>query len=110
MRHSWRRVRYTRTRRLMWASGIVMANPRLQEGPAMGFSQGNQPIEALSASGPDVDKVIERLKEQAEKLGANGIILERFSDRETGSVRTGVGSDSYSRNSSVGGGVGGSLG
>ena len=57
-----------------------------------------------------VDKVIERLKEQAAKLGANGIILEGFSDRETGSVRTGVGSDSYSRNSSVGVGVGGSLG
>src|SRR5450631_3868400 len=53
MRHSWWRVRYTRTQRHMWASGIVMANPRLQEGPEMGFSQGNQPIEALSASGPD---------------------------------------------------------
>jgi len=37
----------------MWASGIVMANPRLQEGPQMGFSQGNQPIEALAASAPD---------------------------------------------------------
>jgi hypothetical protein len=47
---------------------------------------------------------------QAAKLGANGIILEGFSDRETGSVGTGVGSDSYSRNSSVGVGVGGSLG
>src|SRR6202047_3812788 len=57
-----------------------------------------------------VDKVIERLKEQAAKLGANGIILEGFSDRETGSVGTGVGSDSYSRNSSIGVGVGGSLG
>ena len=37
-----------------------------------------------------VDKVIERLKEQAAKLGANGIILEGFSDRETGSLGTGV--------------------
>src|ERR1700734_2936255 len=33
-----------------------------------------------------VDKVIERLKEQAAKLGANGIILEGFSDSETGSL------------------------
>src|SRR5258708_40283693 len=46
-----------------------------------------------------VDKVIAGLKEQAAKLGANGVILEGFSDRQTGSVGSGVGSDSYSRNS-----------
>jgi len=57
-----------------------------------------------------VDKVIARLKEQAAKLGANGIILEGISDRETGSLGTGVGSSSYSSNSAVGVGVGGSLG
>ncbi|MDP9082826.1 MAG: hypothetical protein M3N50_03560 [Pseudomonadota bacterium] len=57
-----------------------------------------------------IDKVVARLKERAAKLGANGIILEDFSDRETGSLGTGVGSSSYSRNSSVGLGVGGSLG
>ena len=56
------------------------------------------------------DKVIERLKAEAAKLGANGIILEGFDARQTGSIGTGVGSDSYSRNSSVGVGVGGSLG
>src|SRR5229473_5374803 len=33
-----------------------------------------------------VDKVIQRLKEQAAKLGANGIILEGMSDRQTGSL------------------------
>jgi hypothetical protein len=57
-----------------------------------------------------VDKVIERLKEQAAKLGANGIILEGMSDRETGSLGGGSGSTSYSGNSAVGVGVGGSLG
>jgi hypothetical protein len=57
-----------------------------------------------------MDKVIERLKAQAAQLGANGVILEGFSDSETGSIGTGVGSDSYSRNSAVGVGVGGSLG
>jgi hypothetical protein len=57
-----------------------------------------------------VDKVIERLKIEAAKLGANGIILEGFSESETGSIGTGVGSSSYSSNSSVGVGVGGSLG
>jgi len=57
-----------------------------------------------------IDKVVERLKEQAAKLGANGVILEDFSDRETGSLGTGVGGGSASGNSAVGVGVGGSLG
>jgi hypothetical protein len=57
-----------------------------------------------------VDKVIERLKIEAAKLGANGVILEGFQDSETGSIGTGVGSDSYSGHSAVGVGVGGSLG
>ena len=57
-----------------------------------------------------VDKVIERLKIEAAKLGANGVILEGFQDSQTGSIGTGVGSDSYSGNSAAGVGVGGSLG
>ncbi len=57
-----------------------------------------------------IDEVIEKLKEQAAKLGANGIILEGFSDRQTGSVGTGVGGGSASGNSAVGVGVGGSFG
>jgi hypothetical protein len=57
-----------------------------------------------------VDKVIAGLKDQAAKLGANGVILEGFSDSQTGSVGSGVGSSSVSSNSAVGVGVGGSLG
>jgi hypothetical protein len=57
-----------------------------------------------------VDKVIERLKIEAAKLGANGVILEGFQDAQTGSIGTGAGSGSYSGNSAVGVGVGGSLG
>jgi hypothetical protein len=57
-----------------------------------------------------VDKVIAGLKEQAAKLGANGVILEGLSDSQTGSVGSGVGSSSVSSNSAVGVGVGGSLG
>ena len=57
-----------------------------------------------------VDKVIEGLKEQAAKVGANGILLEGFSDRQTGALGGGTGSTSYSSNSAVGVGVGGSLG
>ena len=65
----------------------------------------------FSPGGPaQIDKVVERLKLQAAQLGANGLILEGFSDAQTGSLGTGVGSESYSRNSSVGVGVGGSFG
>jgi hypothetical protein len=56
------------------------------------------------------DKVVERLKVEAAQLGANGIILEGFDQTQSGSIGTGVGSESYSRRSSVGVGVGGSLG
>lgn len=59
---------------------------------------------------PQMDKVIARLKEEAAKLGANGVIVEGFSDAQTASLGTGVGSESYSRNTSVGVGVGGSFG
>ncbi len=57
-----------------------------------------------------IDTVIERLKEKAAKLGANGVILEGFADSQSGSIGAGGGSDSYSRGSAVGVGVGGSLG
>jgi hypothetical protein len=57
-----------------------------------------------------VDKVIEGLKAQAAKMGANGVLLEGFSDQQTGSVGTGVGSGSVSGNSASSVGVGGSLG
>src|ERR1019366_10750664 len=50
--HRWR-IRYARTQPHVRSSGIVMANPRLQHGPQMRFSQRNQPIEALPAKGPD---------------------------------------------------------
>jgi hypothetical protein len=57
-----------------------------------------------------IDKVVERLKEQAAKLGANGLILEDFTDQIAGSIGTGVGSDSYSHSGSVSVGVGGAVG
>jgi hypothetical protein len=56
------------------------------------------------------DKVVERLKAEAAQLGANGIILEGFNQTQTGSLGTGVGSNSYSEHSAVGVGVGGSAG
>ncbi len=57
-----------------------------------------------------MDTVIERLKIEAAKLGANGVILEGFSDSQTGSIGSGAGSDSYGNHSAVGVGLGSSIG
>jgi len=66
---------------------------------------------AFAPGGPnEVDRVVDRLKQQAASLGANGLILEGFSDAQSVSVGTGAGSTSYSGHSAVGVGVGGSFG
>jgi hypothetical protein len=46
-------------------------------------------------------KVIERLRTEAARLGANGVIVGEMSDEETGSIGSGVGTESYSRRSAV---------
>src|SRR3954447_22817760 len=46
------------------------------------------------------DAVIKRLKTEAAKLGANGVLLEGMDDRPSGSIGTGGGTESYSRHSS----------
>lgn len=55
------------------------------------------------------DSVIKRLKEQAAKLGANGVILQGMGDVSGASVGVGGGQESYSRHSAVGVGLGGSF-
>jgi hypothetical protein len=66
---------------------------------------------AFRRGGPEAeDQIIERLKIEAAKLGANGVILNNFSDTQAASIGTGVGSESYGRRSSVGVGIGGSFG
>ncbi len=57
-----------------------------------------------------MDKVVARLRARAARLGANGLILEGFSDDEDLSLGGGVGADSYSRRSSISLGAGASLG
>lgn len=57
----------------------------------------------------NMDKAMERMKAEAAKLGANGILLQGVSEGQTGSIGTGVGSSSYGPHSSVGGSVGGSF-
>jgi len=56
------------------------------------------------------DAVVQRLKTEAAKLGANGVLLEGIGDQPSGAIGTGGGSTSYSRGSSVGGGIGIGLG
>jgi hypothetical protein len=46
------------------------------------------------------DKVIQRLKEEAAKLGANGVLIQGLGDRPSGSV--GIGFGAASTNSGVG--------
>ncbi|HEX2792000.1 MAG TPA: hypothetical protein VHN17_16345 [Steroidobacteraceae bacterium] len=65
----------------------------------------------FSPGGPGAtDKVVQRLKVQAAELGANGLVLQGFSDAQTASLGTGVGSESYGRSSAVGVGASGSFG
>jgi hypothetical protein len=56
------------------------------------------------------DKVVQRLKARAAKLGANGLILGDFSDEQSLSLGTGLGSDSYTHNGSISLGMGGFFG
>jgi len=55
-----------------------------------------------------MDKVIERLKNQAAKLGANGILLHGIGDHPAGSVGAGVSTETNSPHSSMGLGFGAS--
>ncbi len=68
-------------------------------------SQGSFAI----TSQQNMDKAVARLKEEAAKLGANGVLLQGVQDQQTGSIGTGVGSSSYGPGSSTGVGVGGSF-
>src|SRR5262249_53390968 len=61
-------------------------------------SQGSFAI----TSQQNMDKAIERMRRQAAKLGANGILLQGVEDRQSGSIGTGVGNSNYSGNSAVG--------
>jgi len=64
-------------------------------------SQGSLAI----GSQQNMDKAIARLKEEAAKLGANGVLLQNIQDQHSGSVGVGLGGSSYSGNSASGAGV-----
>lgn len=58
----------------------------------------------------NMDKAIARLKQEAARLGANGILLQGIEDQQSGSIGSGIGSASFNGNSAVGTSVGGSFG
>jgi hypothetical protein len=94
---------------------ISPAEVKIYSQPPPGFQEiailnASKSVAFTTGGQKTVDKVIEGLKEQAAKLGANGVLLEGFSDRQTGALGGGSGSTSVSGNSAVGVGVGGSLG
>ncbi len=60
---------------------------------------------AFTAQGK-TDAVIKRLKDEAAKLGANGVILEGIGEVPSGSIGTGGGTASYSGSGSTGVGLG----
>jgi hypothetical protein len=81
--------------------------------------QSFEEIAALSASRKSVssaggeraiEKMIESMRVQAARLGANGLLLEDFSDASAASTGVGVASQTYTHNASISVGVGGSLG
>ena len=52
-----------------------------------------------------MNKVIARLKEEAAKVGANGILIQGTGDEQAGEVRTGAGTGTASGHSAYGTGI-----
>jgi len=85
----------------------TMAPPRFEEIAVLGASR-----RSVSTAGGEraIARMIESMRGQAAQLGANGLLLEDFSDSDPVSVGSGVGSQTYTHNASISVGVGGSLG
>ena len=83
------------------------APPSFEEIAALNASR-----RSVSSAGGEraIQKMIESMKNQAALLGANGLLLEEFSDAQDLSLGTSLGSDSYTHNGSISIGTGGSLG
>lgn len=57
-----------------------------------------------------IAKMIESMRAQAAQLGANGLLLDEFSDSDPVDVGTGIATQIYTHNASINVGVAGSLG
>ena len=67
---------------------------------------------SVSSAGGEraIAKMIEAMRAKAAELGANGLLLEDFSDSDPIAIGTGVGSQTYTHNASINVSLGGSLG
>lgn len=67
---------------------------------------------SISTAGGEkaIARMIESMRAQAARLGANGLLLDDFSDAGPVSLGTGVASQTYTHNGSIDIGVGASLG
>jgi len=72
----------------------------------------NASRKAVSSGGGEraIDKIIDEMRTQAAKLGANGLLLEDFSDAQSLTLGTGVGSDTYTHSGSISLGAGADIG
>ena len=57
----------------------------------------------------NMDKAMQRMKNEAAKLGANGILLQGVADTQSGSIGAGGGGTSFGNRSATGVGVGGAF-
>lgn len=85
----------------------TMAPPSFEEIAVLSASR-----KSVSTAGGEraIARMIESMRAQAAQLGANGLLLEDFSDSDPVSVGTGVESQTYTHNASISVGVGGALG
>jgi hypothetical protein len=85
----------------------TQAPPRFEEIADFAASR-----KSVSAAGGEraIARMIESMRNQAAQLGANGLLLENFSDANSLGLGTAVGSQTYTHNGSISLGVGGSLG
>jgi hypothetical protein len=82
------------------------APPKYEEiATVQASSQGSMAL----TSQQNMDKAIARLKAEAAKVGANGVLLQGVQDTPGGSIGLGGGSTSYGPGSAVGVGAGGSF-
>jgi hypothetical protein len=82
------------------------APPRYEE-----IAQFSASRNSVSSAGGEraIEKMIETMRARAAQLGANGLLLEEFSDAPSTSVGTGVASDTYTHNGNISIGMGGSI-
>jgi hypothetical protein len=85
----------------------TLAPRRFEEIALLGASR-----KSFSTAGGEraIARMIEAMRGQAAALGANGLLLEDFSDSAAVSVGTVVGSQTYTHNASISVGVGAALG